>query len=71
MFAALDAERASVPMNETSQPRPGIPRELLIVAGVALAAALTMILIVFGKQGVVANAGDPYEYSKIARTCSG
>jgi 4-amino-4-deoxy-L-arabinose transferase-like glycosyltransferase len=67
MFAALDAERASVPMNETPQPRPGIPRELLIVAGVALAAALTMILIVFGKQGVVANAGDPYEYSKIAR----
>jgi 4-amino-4-deoxy-L-arabinose transferase-like glycosyltransferase len=37
-----------------------------VVAGVALVAALTMVLILFRKQGLVANAGDPYDYGKIA-----
>ena len=41
--------------------------DVWIVAGVSFAAALLMILIVFGKQGLVANAGDPYGYSEIAR----
>jgi 4-amino-4-deoxy-L-arabinose transferase-like glycosyltransferase len=38
-----------------------------IVAGVALAASLTMVLFVFRMQGLVANAGDPYHYGEIAR----
>jgi 4-amino-4-deoxy-L-arabinose transferase-like glycosyltransferase len=33
---------------------------------VALAASLTMVLFVFRQQGLVANAGDPYDYGKIA-----
>jgi 4-amino-4-deoxy-L-arabinose transferase-like glycosyltransferase len=37
-----------------------------IVAGVAFAAALAMVFIVFAKQGLVDNAGDPYDYGKIA-----
>ncbi len=36
------------------------------VAGVALVAALLMVLIIFRRQGLVANAGDPYGYGKIA-----
>ncbi len=43
-----------------------IASELWIVAGVALAAALTMVFFVFAKQGLVINAGDPYDYGKIA-----
>jgi 4-amino-4-deoxy-L-arabinose transferase-like glycosyltransferase len=39
---------------------------LLWVAGVALAASLVMVLVVFGRQGAVANTGDPYDYGKIA-----
>jgi 4-amino-4-deoxy-L-arabinose transferase-like glycosyltransferase len=38
-----------------------------IVAGVALLASLTMILIVFRNQGWVLNSGDPYGYGKIAQ----
>src|SRR5579859_2780346 len=45
---------------------PAESRYLWIVAGVSFAAAIAMIVLVFGKQGVVANAGDPYEYGKIA-----
>ena len=41
-------------------------RYIWVVAGVALAVALTMVLLVFRKQGLVANAGDPYDYGKIA-----
>jgi 4-amino-4-deoxy-L-arabinose transferase-like glycosyltransferase len=41
-------------------------RSLGLVAGVALVAALAMVLVVFRKQGLVANAGDPYDYGKIA-----
>src|SRR4051812_21225135 len=51
---------------ETSPQRPGISTQLLIVAGVALVAAFTMVLLVFRKQGLVANAGDPYDYGRIA-----
>jgi len=54
-------------MTDTSQQQRPIPWELLLVAGVALAAALTMILVVFGKQDLVANYHDPYEYGRIAR----
>jgi 4-amino-4-deoxy-L-arabinose transferase-like glycosyltransferase len=39
---------------------------MLLVVGLAVAAALTMVLLVFGRQGLVANAGDPYDYGKIA-----
>jgi 4-amino-4-deoxy-L-arabinose transferase-like glycosyltransferase len=46
--------------------RPPIPRELLIVAGAAAAVGLAMVLFGFRKQGLVANAGDPYDYGKIA-----
>jgi 4-amino-4-deoxy-L-arabinose transferase-like glycosyltransferase len=37
-----------------------------VVAGVALAAALFMALVVFRRQGLVTNIGDPYDYGKIA-----
>ena len=38
-----------------------------VVAAVAAAAALLMVFIFFQFQNLVANAGDPYEYGKIAR----
>ena len=38
-----------------------------VVAAVAAAAALLMVLIFFQFQNLVVNAGDPYEYGKIAR----
>jgi len=41
-------------------------RHALWVGGIALAAALSMIFVVFRKQGLVTNAGDPYGYGKIA-----
>jgi 4-amino-4-deoxy-L-arabinose transferase-like glycosyltransferase len=44
-----------------------VARNLFIVGLVALAAALLMVLIVFKAQRLVANAGDPYDYGKIAR----
>jgi 4-amino-4-deoxy-L-arabinose transferase-like glycosyltransferase len=37
------------------------------VAGVAFAASMTMVLFVFPLQSLVANAGDPYGYGRIAR----
>ena len=40
---------------------------LWLVAGVALAAALTMVFVVFASQPLVANAVDPYDYGRIAR----
>jgi 4-amino-4-deoxy-L-arabinose transferase-like glycosyltransferase len=51
---------------ETARRRIQIAPELWAVAGVALAAAFVMILFLFRKQGLVANAGDPYDYGKIA-----
>jgi 4-amino-4-deoxy-L-arabinose transferase-like glycosyltransferase len=51
---------------ESSPRRNGIPKELWIVAGIALFAALTMVLFAFRAQGLVKNAGDPYDYGKIA-----
>ena len=39
----------------------------LIVAVVALAAAATMVLVFYRLQNVVTNAGDPYDYARIAR----
>jgi 4-amino-4-deoxy-L-arabinose transferase-like glycosyltransferase len=36
------------------------------VGGVALVAALAMVVVVFRQQGMVANGGDPYDYGKIA-----
>jgi 4-amino-4-deoxy-L-arabinose transferase-like glycosyltransferase len=39
---------------------------LWLVAGVAFAAALFMVLVVFRRQNLVDNVGDPYEYGKIA-----
>jgi 4-amino-4-deoxy-L-arabinose transferase-like glycosyltransferase len=50
---------------ETKAPRPRV-LPLLVVAGVALAAALVMVLLAFRAQGLVANVGDPYDYGKIA-----
>jgi len=41
--------------------------QLWIVAGVALAASLTLVFFGFERQGFVANAGDPYHYGEIAR----
>lgn len=38
-----------------------------VVAAVAAAAALLMVFILFQFQNLVANAGDPYGYGKIAR----
>lgn len=42
-------------------------RHLWLVAGIAFAAALVMVLLVFGRQGLVDNVGDPYQYGEIAR----
>jgi 4-amino-4-deoxy-L-arabinose transferase-like glycosyltransferase len=56
----------SMIQTETTPQRKRITPELLVIAGVALVAAFTMVLIVFRKQGLVANAGDPYDYGKIA-----
>ena len=39
----------------------------LVIAVVATAAALLMVLLFYQFQNLVANAGDPYEYGKIAR----
>ena len=36
------------------------------MAAAALAGSLALILLVFPNQGLVANAGDPYDYGKIA-----
>jgi 4-amino-4-deoxy-L-arabinose transferase-like glycosyltransferase len=44
----------------------GLRWHLWLVAGAAFAAALVMVLVVFRRQGVVDNVGDPYEYGKIA-----
>jgi 4-amino-4-deoxy-L-arabinose transferase-like glycosyltransferase len=49
-----------------AEPHARIPRELLIVAGTAAAVALAMVFYGFRKQGLVSNAGDPYDYGKIA-----
>ena len=39
----------------------------VIIAGVAIAAALLMVLVFFQFQDLVLKTGDPYEYGKIAR----
>lgn len=39
----------------------------VIVAVVALAAAVLMVLVFYRLQSIVANAGDPYDYARIAR----
>jgi 4-amino-4-deoxy-L-arabinose transferase-like glycosyltransferase len=41
-------------------------RLICVVAGVAFVAALLMVHVVFRRQGLVANSGDPYGYGKIA-----
>jgi 4-amino-4-deoxy-L-arabinose transferase-like glycosyltransferase len=41
-------------------------RYVWIVAGVALGSALATVIVLFGRQSLVANAGDPYDYGKIA-----
>lgn len=38
-----------------------------IVAVVALAASVLMVLVFYRLQSIVANAGDPYDYARIAR----
>ena len=38
-----------------------------VIAAVATAAALLMVLLFFQFQNLVVNAGDPYDYGKIAR----
>jgi hypothetical protein len=43
-----------------------IAPQIWVVAGVACAAALVMVLFGFRAQGLVANAGDPYQYGQIA-----
>jgi 4-amino-4-deoxy-L-arabinose transferase-like glycosyltransferase len=50
----------------TSEKRPLEDRYIWVVTGVALAAALTMVLVVFRQQDLVANGGDPYGYGEIA-----
>jgi 4-amino-4-deoxy-L-arabinose transferase-like glycosyltransferase len=47
--------------------RPRVAPTLWIVAGVALAASLAMVLVVFANQGFVTSPGDPYDYGRIAR----
>jgi 4-amino-4-deoxy-L-arabinose transferase-like glycosyltransferase len=42
-------------------------KHAIIVAAVALAVALMMVFVFFRMQNLVANAGDPYDYGKIAR----
>jgi 4-amino-4-deoxy-L-arabinose transferase-like glycosyltransferase len=39
----------------------------IIVAVVALVAAVLMVLVFYRMQSIVTNAGDPYDYAKIAR----
>jgi 4-amino-4-deoxy-L-arabinose transferase-like glycosyltransferase len=51
---------------ETAQGGKRVAPELWVVAGVALAASLAMVFLLFRQQGLVANAGDPYDYGKIA-----
>lgn len=47
--------------------RAGKWRYDVIVAGVALFVALAMVFVVFRRQGIVDNVGDPYGYGKIGR----
>jgi 4-amino-4-deoxy-L-arabinose transferase-like glycosyltransferase len=49
-----------------NEPNASGARYVWWVGGVALVAALTMVFVVFRHQGLVANAGDPYDYGKIA-----
>lgn len=49
---------------ETGSQRKQVP-QIWLVMGLALLTSLGMVLIVFGRQGFVANAGDPYDYGKI------
>jgi 4-amino-4-deoxy-L-arabinose transferase-like glycosyltransferase len=51
---------------DTKQLRIPLERNLLVVAGTALVTSLGMVLVGFRSQGMVANAGDPYGYGKIA-----
>jgi 4-amino-4-deoxy-L-arabinose transferase-like glycosyltransferase len=51
---------------ETAPQQNRTPRELWVVAAVGAIAALGMVLFGFRIQGMVANAGDPYQYGKIA-----
>jgi len=44
-----------------------IPLELWVVVAAGLVTSLVMVLVGFRAQGLVANAGDPYHYSEIAR----
>ena len=41
-------------------------RYIAIIVGVAMAASLAMVFLVFRQQGLVANSGDPYHYGEIA-----
>ena len=50
-------------VNDTSQHT----KYAVIVAAVAIAAALLIVMVFFHFQNLVQNAGDPYEYGKIAR----
>src|SRR5882757_141227 len=52
---------------QTSQDSKPESRYIWVVAAVALLASLVMVLLVFRRQGLVANAGDPYDYGKIAQ----
>lgn len=51
----------------SSDNKPQARWHVWLVAGVALAAALFMVFVVFRRQSLVDNVGDPYEYGKIAR----
>jgi 4-amino-4-deoxy-L-arabinose transferase-like glycosyltransferase len=53
-------------MNVSQAPKPR-DRYVWIVVSVALVAALLMVLLLFRRQGLVDNAGDPYGYGAIAR----
>jgi 4-amino-4-deoxy-L-arabinose transferase-like glycosyltransferase len=52
---------------DVAEDRRQVVRYALIVAGVALVASLTMVLVVFRMQQFVINLDDPYNYGEIAR----
>jgi 4-amino-4-deoxy-L-arabinose transferase-like glycosyltransferase len=47
--------------------KPGIVRYRFIVSGVAFAAALLMVFLIFPAQGLVDNKSDPYGYGRIGQ----
>jgi 4-amino-4-deoxy-L-arabinose transferase-like glycosyltransferase len=53
--------------NNLAEERRHLVRYALFVAGVAVVASLTMVLVIFRMQRFVINLDDPYNYGEIAR----